>query len=100
MMTNKYLAHFGIKGQKWGVRRFQNSDGTLTEEGKRRHSSDFIKKHETGLRIAGSVALISAGNYISLKYCNVPYKQVLMENLIIGFGTGVVVNLINKNKDK
>ena len=34
-----YLAHFGIKGQKWGVRRFQNQDGTLTAEGKERYSS-------------------------------------------------------------
>lgn len=34
-----YLAHFGIKGQKWGVRRFQNPDGTLTQEGKDRYSS-------------------------------------------------------------
>lgn len=31
------LAHFGIKGQKWGIRRFQNEDGTLTEEGLRRY---------------------------------------------------------------
>ena len=29
----------GIKGQKWGVRRFQNEDGTLTEEGKRRYGT-------------------------------------------------------------
>ena len=36
-MTNKYLAHFGIKGQKWGVRRFQNEDGSLTSEGKKRY---------------------------------------------------------------
>ncbi|MBR2591764.1 MAG: hypothetical protein IKD62_02225 [Oscillospiraceae bacterium] len=28
------LTHWGIKGQKWGVRRWQNEDGTLTEEGK------------------------------------------------------------------
>lgn len=28
-----YLEHHGVKGQKWGVRRFQNKDGTLTAEG-------------------------------------------------------------------
>lgn len=32
-----YLIHYGILGQKWGVRRFQNEDGTLTEEGIRRY---------------------------------------------------------------
>jgi hypothetical protein len=33
---SSYLMHYGIKGQKWGVRRYQNEDGSLTEEGKRR----------------------------------------------------------------
>lgn len=37
-MTNtNYLAHHGIEGQKWGVRRFQNEDGSLTEEGRKRY---------------------------------------------------------------
>ena len=31
------LYHHGIKGQKWGVRRFQNKDGSLTPAGKRRY---------------------------------------------------------------
>ena len=31
------LQHHGIKGQKWGIRRYQNPDGTLTEEGKQRY---------------------------------------------------------------
>ena len=34
---NQYLAHYGIKGQKHGVRRYQNEDGTLTAEGKERY---------------------------------------------------------------
>lgn len=32
-----YLAHHGIKGQRWGFRRYQNPDGSLTEEGRRRY---------------------------------------------------------------
>lgn len=31
-----YLQHYGIKGMKWGVRRYQNKDGSLTAEGKAR----------------------------------------------------------------
>ena len=34
------LYHHGIKGQRWGVRRFQNEDGTLTPEGKKRYDND------------------------------------------------------------
>ena len=34
---NDFLVHYGIKGQKWDIRRFQNEDGTLTEEGKQRY---------------------------------------------------------------
>ena len=33
-----YLEHHGIKGQKWGIRRFQNEDGSLTEAGKGRYN--------------------------------------------------------------
>lgn len=33
------LKHFGLKGMKWGVRRFQNKDGSLTEAGKQRYSN-------------------------------------------------------------
>lgn len=36
---NSYLMHYGITGQKWGVRRFQNKDGTLTAEGKARYDT-------------------------------------------------------------
>lgn len=38
-----YLCHHGIKGQKWGVRQYQNPDGTLTEAGKNRYRKTEAK---------------------------------------------------------
>jgi len=38
-MTDMILCHHGIKGQKWGVRRYQYEDGTYTELGKKRKNS-------------------------------------------------------------
>ena len=37
---NNQIWHWGVKGMKWGVRRYQNADGSLTDAGKRRYSND------------------------------------------------------------
>ena len=42
-MNADELKHYGVKGMKWGVRRFQNSDGSLTADGKKRYSGDNLK---------------------------------------------------------
>lgn len=41
MQFESSLQHWGIKGMKWGVRRYQNKDGTLTDAGKKRYSRDI-----------------------------------------------------------
>lgn len=41
-----YLIHHGIKGQRWGVRRYQNEDGSYTEAGKKRYSQGVYSKKE------------------------------------------------------
>lgn len=41
-----YISHHGIKGQKWGVRRWRNEDGTLTEAGKRKYEK-LLQKYTT-----------------------------------------------------
>lgn len=39
-MERYTLVHWGIKGQKWGIRRYQNKDGSLTPAGKKRYSEE------------------------------------------------------------
>ena len=58
-----FLEHHGIKGQKWGVRRFQNPDGTLTAAGKRRYLK--LQDREYKLEKEGK----------GLHYATMPYED-------------------------
>ena len=56
LALKNYLEHHGVKGQKWGVRRYQNKDGSLTKEGRKREL--FRSRIKSGLKTDAAVNAI------------------------------------------
>lgn len=78
------IYHHGVKGMRWGVRRYENPDGTLTEKGKKRYGTkeNYEKKRAKRKKIAkgaGITAAILATTAASLygkgKYNEAKYKK-------------------------
>lgn len=67
-MNNNQLYHHGIKGMKWGVRRYRNEDGSLTNAGKKRYAEkepvheDYAKVHDNKSVKSMSDAELNARN--------------------------------------
>ena len=62
------LYHHGIKGQRWGIRRYQNKDGTLTPAGKKRAAKlEFEYEKVTGKKIGSSTSQTSSKKSYSKK---------------------------------
>lgn len=68
------LYHYGVKGQKWGIRRFQNEDGSLTDEGYRHYGygrgsgtlgaaigERAISGLKTGAKVGVGIGTVAAG---------------------------------------
>ena len=72
------LYHHGIKGQRWGVRRYQEKDGSLTPAGKKRYyDTPELNKQKDEMKSARSVYKTSRSAYDSAakRYQNVPTKK-------------------------
>lgn len=79
VIYNGELYHSGVKGMKWGIRRYQNQDGTLTAEGKRKYgkstgkSSNYRTKLENKYKSMGMTA--SQARYQADR--NIKIKKIL-----------------------
>ena len=90
VIINGELYHWGIKGMKWGRRRYQNADGTLTEEGRKRYDvhEDYDKAHsKKSVRSMSDKELRSRINRVQMEkqYSDLTSKTAKGKKLIGAF---------------
>lgn len=75
------LYHHGIKGQRWGIRRYQNPDGSLTPEGKARYGTvENFEKAQKKKKIAKGIA-IGAGTTVAAAAAYLAAHKYITENV-------------------
>lgn len=89
--SDDYLAHYGVKGQKHGVRQYQNADGSLTPEGREHYGVGQGNKYinaDGSLNKEGQKRYDKANKYVTAK------KKTVGQRIRRTLGAGLVGGLI------
>lgn len=100
--SNEFM-HSGIKGMKWGVRRYQNKDGSLTDAGKKRYddntsntNNDVTKRKNTAKKVAGMAIMTATVTTAAVLYAKNPEAV----NRVVNNAGKTTLNALKTGKEK
>ena len=93
-MPDLYLAHHGIKGQKWGVRRWQNDDGSLTDAGRKHYGYGDGRRNSSIEVVSKSRKKSSGYSDENAKEEKKKFKLTYKQKRNIAIGVGVAATCL------
>lgn len=87
------LVHYGVKGMKWGVRRWVNKDGTLTDRGKKRAKKVRESRVRSAIDAFDAKRIMRYNilkNYLLMSISKKPYKVDAYQAKVLGLKTNLI----------